>query len=160
VTSVPRPEIWRALVFGLVAGLLGAAWIVAEHTRKGYALGYHVPLAVVFTAALVDVVFDGLVTRKFGFVWASAVAGAVIVGRMKRDWPLSGHGILGLLMAVSPIRPAFRVCGILIAIQAIVTKVVIGEPEHWQDVIWGALCGVAIGLIGRLVDRRATRSPA
>ena len=64
-------------------------------------------------------------------------------------------------MAVSPIRPAFRVCGVLIAMQAIVTKIVIGDPrEPWQHVVWGALCGVAIGMIGRLADRRRARTPA
>lgn len=159
--AVIRHSIRLPLAFGLITGAIGAAWILTSHTRKGYALGYHVPLAVVFTAALVDALFDGLITRKFGFVWASALAGAVIVGRMVAGWPLSGHGILGALMAMSPIRPAFRVCGVLIAIQAIVTKVVIGDPrEPWEDVVWGALCGVAIGMIGRLVDRRATRRRA
>jgi hypothetical protein len=152
VTHVRHP-VWHAFAFGFVAGVLGAAWILVDFTRKAYALGYHVPLAIVFTAALVDATFEALVTRRFGFLYSSALAGAVIVGRMVEDWPLSGHGILGALMTVTPLRPAFRICGVLVAIQAIVTKLVLGEP--WLAVVWGAACGVAIGILGRIVDRRA-----
>jgi hypothetical protein len=150
-----RHPLWQALAFGLVAGALGAAWILTDFTRKGYALGYHVPLAILFTAALVDALFGALETRRFGFIYASVLAGAVIVGRMLEDWPLSGHGILGTLMAVTRLRPAFRICGGLIVIQALVTKLVLGEP--WPAVVWGAVCGAAIGFVGALVDRRAAR---
>jgi hypothetical protein len=147
-----RHPIWHALLFGLVAGALGAAWILEDYTRKAYALGYHVPLAIVFTAALVDATFDALQTRRPGFLYAVGIAGALIAGRMIEDWPISGHGILGLLLFVAPIRPAFRVGGILIAIQALITKAVLGEP--WIAVIYGGACGAAIGMLGRWVDRR------
>src|SRR5688572_14580411 len=147
----PRHPLWHALVFGLAAGALGAAWILRDYERKAYALGYHVPLAILFTAALVDALFESLHTRRYGFLYAVGLAGALIVGRMLENWPLSGHGILGFLLLVAPLRPAFRVGGLLIAIQALITKLVLGEP--WMTVIWGAACGAAIGWIGRRVDR-------
>lgn len=148
----PRHPIRHPLVFGLAAGALGAAWILVDYTHKAYALGYHVPLAVVFTAALVDATFEALHTRRFGFHYAAGLAGALIAGRIVQDWPISGHGILGLLLFVSPLRPVFRIAGVLVAIQALLTKVVLGEP--WMAVIWGGACGAAIGLLGRFLDRR------
>ena len=151
--TAPHHPLWHALAFGLLAGALGAAWILKDFTHKAYALGYHVPLAIVFTTALVDITFTALETRRFGFLYAAGLAGAVIVGRMVEDWPLSGHGILGALLAVSPIRPIFRVCGALIVIQALITKLVL--PEPWPAVIYGAALGAALGWLGRAMDRRA-----
>jgi hypothetical protein len=147
-----RHPLWHALMFGLLAGALGAAWILKDFTRKGYALGYHVPLAIIFTTALVDVTFTALHTRRFGFLYAAGLAGAVIGGRMVEDWPLSGHGILGALLAVSPIRPVFRVCGALIVIQALLTKLIL--PEPWPSVVCGAALGAALGCLGRFMDSR------
>ena len=132
----PRHPLWHALVFGLLAGALGAAWILKDFTRKGYALGYHVPLAIVFTTALVDVTSRRSTPAASASSTPPALAGAVIVGRMVEDWPLSGHGILGALLAVSPIRPDLPRRGVLVAIQALVTKLVLGEP--WPAVVWGA----------------------
>jgi hypothetical protein len=154
-----RHPLWHALAFGLLAGALGAAWILKDFTHKGYALGYHVPLAIVFTTALVDVTFTALDTRRFGFLYAAGLAGSVIVGRMVEDWPLSGHGILGALLAVSPIRPIFRIAGTLVATQALVTKAILSEP--WPAVIWGALLGAALGWLGWFMDARIKplRSP-
>jgi hypothetical protein len=153
-----RHSILLPVAFGCVTGALGAAWILADYTRKAYALGYHVPLAVVFTAALVDATYDGLRTRQWGFHYAMGLAGAIIVGRMVEDWPLSGHGILGLLLAVAPIRPAFRVGGALVAVQALITKWVLGEP--WMAVVWGAACGAALGALARGLDRLTARRGA
>jgi hypothetical protein len=62
--TAPRHPLWHALAFGLLAGALGTAWILKDFTRKAYALGYHVPLAIVFTTALVDVTFTALDTRR------------------------------------------------------------------------------------------------
>jgi hypothetical protein len=147
----PRPSTLVPIAAGLVAGALGAAWILRDYTEKGYALGYHVPLAIVFTAALVDATIEALRTRRWGFHYAAGLAGALITGRMIEDWPISGHGILGLLLAVAPLRAPFRICGLLIAFQAVMTKLVRGEA--WPAVIWGAACGVALGLLGRWLDR-------
>jgi hypothetical protein len=151
-SEAPKHPLWHALLFGVVAGALGAAWILRDYENKAYALGYHVPLAIVFTAALVDALFDALQTRRVGFLYSVGLAGALIVGRILEGWPLSGHGILGLLLGIAPIRPVFRIGGVCIALQALITKAVLGEP--WMAVVWGAACGLLIGLVGRWIDRR------
>jgi hypothetical protein len=156
-SHLPRHPLWHALLFGLAAGALGAVWIVNDYERKQYALGYHVPLAIVFTTALVDALFTSLDTRRFGFLYAVALSFALILGRMLEDWPISGHGILGLLLFVSPLRPVLRIAGLGIAIQALITKCVL--HEYWMAVVWGALCGAVIGWLGRVIDaRRSTPS--
>jgi hypothetical protein len=151
VTEARHP-LWHALAFGVAAGAAGAIWIHHDYERKAYNLGYHVPLAIVFTSALVDATFDAWRTRRYGFHWAVALAGALIAGRIVEDWPISGHGILGIIMLVSPIRPVFRVAGVLIALQALVTKVIVGEP--WPDALWGAAAGAVIGMVGRALDAK------
>lgn len=146
-----RPPLWLSLAFGLAAGAAGAAWILCDYTEKAYSLGYHVPLAIIFTAALVDATFEALETRRFGFHYACGLAGALIAGRIVEGWPVSGHAILGVLLAASPIRPVFRVLGALVAVQALVTKVVVGDA--WLAAVWGAAAGLAIGALGRVLDR-------
>jgi hypothetical protein len=149
----PRPlPLWQPLAFGAVAGMLGAAWILHDYTRKAYAIGYHVPLAILFCAALYDALEEARQTGRRGFLYAAGLGGALIVGRMIEDWPVSGHGILGMLMAVTPLRPIFRIGGAAIAIQALVTKAALGEP--WMAALWGAAVGAALGLFGRYFDAK------
>jgi hypothetical protein len=151
-----RQPLWYSLAFGLAAGAAGAVWILADYSAKAYNLAYHVPLAIIFTSALVDATFDAFQNRRFGFHYACGLAGALLAGRIVKDWPISGHGILGVLLAFSPIRPIWRVAGALVAVQALVTKVVIGEP--WLAAIWGAAVGGAMAVLARALDRRAERT--
>ncbi len=153
MTHLRAPLLWPVLAGG-VAAAAGSVWVACSFTHKAYALGYHVPLAFLTTAVLVDCIVQARSTRQLGIFWAGALAAGLITGRMIHDWPWSGHGILGALYAASPLRPGWRILGAATIIQSAITKSVRGERP--LDALWGACVGVALHLVAVVVDRRRT----
>ncbi len=69
----------------------------------------------------------------------------IIAGRIFLRWPVSGHGILGALIAVLASWFWLRLFAIAIILQAFLTKWVVGEES--LSVFYGALVGLALAEI-------------
>jgi hypothetical protein len=152
-----RKALAVASLAGLVVAAVGGAWILTTFTRRPlYDFAYHVPLAFVVTAGVVDAWLLRREVPVRGFLLTSVLAGAYVVGRIKEDWFASGHAVLGVLFAVAAPRPLWRVLGVGIAVQAAITKLAVEERP--ESALYGAAFGLVIGLAARRNDR-ALRSP-
>ena len=140
------------LLCGLVVGAAGLAWILTAFTRRpAWDAWYHVPLAVVFTGAVVDAWLQRRVRPARGFLWITALVSVVVVARIARDWPFSGHGLLGGLLGLEARRTGWRLAALATAGQALAMKIVI-DDRPWC-VPLGLAVGIAAAFVSRALDR-------
>jgi hypothetical protein len=141
-----------AILAGLAAAAAGGAWILATFTRRPWHdFAYHVPLAFVVTAGVVDAWLLRRTRTVRGFLWCALLAGVYTVGRIKEDWFASGHAVLGVLFAVAAPRAVWRPLGVAVALQALITKAI--DDERPMCAVYGAAFGLVIGLAARRIDR-------
>jgi hypothetical protein len=144
---------------GVLAMLLGAAWILSTWTRRPwFDVLYHAPLAFVVVAGLVDAWFARRDRPVRGFLLLSLFAAAYTTGRVVHDWPCSGHALIGVLFAVAAPRKFWRVAGCVIAAQAAATKWIAGERP--ESALYGAALGAVIGFVALRIDRERPRPKA
>lgn len=147
----------RCVVAGTVAGIAGLAWILHSHTWPERAWHYHVPLAFLYGTygAWLALSVRGAPLAAHGL--ANVLAFLLVVVRIQGRSFLSGHGILGALLAVLAPWPWLRWSGGLVLVQAVVTKALRPEEEPWT-VAAGAAAGFALGFAARrLAARRSAR---
>jgi uncharacterized membrane protein YccC len=79
---------------------------------------------------------------NYDFIFVTVLSLLIVAGRIFLKWPVSGHGLLGALIAVLGCWFWLRFFAIAILLQAFITKWVGGENP--MSVIYGALAGIAI----------------
>lgn len=132
----------RCVLFGLSFGLIGLAWILTTHEIPLPAIYYHLPLAFVFGAWLAVVDNEFLEHNSYNLIVVTFFSLLFVAGRTFLKWPISGHGILGALIAVLGLWSWLRLFATAILLQAFLTKIVIGaEP---LSVVYGGLVGLAL----------------
>ena len=141
-----------SIAAGLAAGVLGTLYILWSHRDAPPHLLYHVPLAMVFGAYAWSIAFDVPTTTRRVRVPITLLAAIPVLGRVIMDWPISGHGLLGGLMAVLAPRPWQRILAGAVVVQSYVTKVIQDTGAH--AVVVGALAGAAAGLLALAAERR------
>jgi len=113
---------------------------------------YHVPLAVAFGAWLAVVNADFREHNNPYFIIVTLFSLIIVAGRIFLDWPVSGHGVFGALIAVLGSWFWLRLFAAAIILQAFLTKLIMDtEP---LSVFYGALVGLALAGITYLISKR------
>jgi nitroimidazol reductase NimA-like FMN-containing flavoprotein (pyridoxamine 5'-phosphate oxidase superfamily) len=104
-----------------------------------------VPLAVAFGAWLAFIDDDFSEQNNYNFIVVTLLALIIVAGRIFLKWPVSGHGILGALIAVLASWFWLRFFSIAIILQAFLTKWIWNEDP--MSLFYGALVGLALALM-------------
>lgn len=138
----------QCLGLGLLTGGGGAAWILAEFERDPLrGLQYHVPLATVFGCWGAYLLFAARGSERWRLTASTAVGLSLVGGRLTLDWPLSGHAVLGALIAVAAPWTWLRVFAGAVVAQTLVTK-------WWAELdalsaVFGAAAGALLAWLAR-----------
>ena len=117
------PSVQRlCLGIGLLFGAAGSVWILGTHRDAPAALQYHVPLAVVFVTFAASAVREIPRDLRWRFWSVTVVALLFVAARLRWDWPISGHGILGAYVMFLAPWTWLRVAGALVLPHAALSK--------------------------------------
>jgi hypothetical protein len=152
VYSISKKLKIQCVLYGLSFGFCGLLWILNSHSRPMPAIYYHVPLAVAFGAWLAVVNANFREHGDYSFIVVTLFSLIIVAGRIFLKWPVSGHGILGTLIAVLGSWFWLRLFATAIILQAYITKWIMDtEP---LSVLYGALVGLALAGIVYLIRKK------